>query len=110
MFFAHLNASGAKLGYVDAAWVIEPVPQNRASLKWLLTRSYRSGQSHARTLRAQNRRWKPAALAMTKAIYCGLTVVAKLPSAAAWRRAAVRGALHLGVVTRLLGGKEPELY
>lgn len=110
VFFAALAAHGAKLGFCPQAEVTERVTPQRASLGWLLRRSFRSGQSHGRTLANRGGRLSQAALASTKAIFCLMTATAKLASPVGWRSAAVRGALHLGVVTRLLGSKDLELY
>ena len=111
VFFATLAHQGARLGFSATAEVSELVPPHRAELMWLLRRSFRSGQSHGRTLVARSRRRLPqAVIAASKAAYCLLSVCLRSGSAVEWRKAAVRGALHAGVVTRLLGSRDLKLY
>jgi succinoglycan biosynthesis protein ExoM len=111
VFFSALHRLGASIAYAAGALIEEPVPPHRAWLGWLLRRSFRAGHSHARTLIAAGR-CKPCLIALTAA-KCGCCVIAALGLAYApprWRAYAVRGALHAGVVSRLAGAGEPELY
>jgi len=106
-----LHRLGARIAYASGALIQEPVPPHRAWLSWLLRRSFRAGQSHARALVAAGG-CKPCLMAMTAA-KCGYCVIAAIGLAYApsrWRAYAVRGALHAGVVSRLAGVSEPELY
>jgi succinoglycan biosynthesis protein ExoM len=110
-FFSELYQHGAVLAYSDEGAADEPVPASRMSLKWLLRRSYRSGQTHAAMLiKAGGKRPLIALAAAAKTALCaGLAVVTVL-SPGGWRKTAVRGALHAGVVAAALGRKQLELY
>jgi succinoglycan biosynthesis protein ExoM len=111
VFFSHLHRLGAQIVFAPDARIQEAVAPHRAWLSWLLRRSFRAGHSHARTLVAAGR-CKPCLLALTIA-KCGCCVLAAVGVAYApsrWRAYAVRGALHAGVISRLAGIGEPELY
>jgi succinoglycan biosynthesis protein ExoM len=110
-FFATLHATGARLHYAPSAIVYEDVAAARARLRWLLTRAFRSGQVHGRIQAARTARTvAPAALAASKALYCAAGAAVCLASPAGWRRYLVRATLHAGVVARLLGARELQLY
>jgi len=112
-FFYHLTDAGGTIGYAPQALAWEPVPPARASLKWLLKRSFRTGQTHAARLRALHRgpaRGGQLALAGAKACVCLAGAATALPSAVGRGRWLVRGALHAGVAARLAGLKPLELY
>jgi succinoglycan biosynthesis protein ExoM len=110
-FFHRLAAAGARLTFCPDAWTYEPVPRGRARMAWLLRRSFRSGQTHARILldRGQGR-GRALALSGAKLLACAAGAAASLASAPGWRRWAVRGALHAGVMARLLGRRDLEIY
>lgn len=110
-FFAALHAAGATLAYRPSAVVYEDVAATRACLGWLLSRAFRSGQVHGRILAARTTgmTWS-VMLAASKALYCVAGAGLRLGSAAGWRRYLVRAALHAGVVARLLGLRELQLY
>lgn len=111
MFFSHLHAAGSRLGFCAEGEVEEPTPLARANLGWLVKRSFRSGQTHARMLR--ERGVSPLAIAWpaaAKASYCALAAIATVWSPVLMRRNIVRGALHLGVVAKAFGAGELELY
>lgn len=112
LFFHGLHAAGARIEEAPGARVCEVVTPPRARLEWLITRAFRSGQTHALMLRSRGvGKARILVLALAKVAWC---VAATLGQAAllraAWRRSAVRGALHLGVIARILGRKELELY
>jgi succinoglycan biosynthesis protein ExoM len=110
-FFAALHAMGARLRYAPSAIVYEDVPAARARLRWLLRRAFRSGQVHGRIQAARTARTlAPASVAASKALYCAAGAALRLASPAGWRRYLVRASLHAGVVARLLGAKELQLY
>lgn len=111
-FFYQLTDAGGVIGYTEAAHVYEPVPASRASLGWLLKRSFRFGQSHGRRLlnRMPSSRAGQVALAAGKGAAClaGAAVYAISPvRRSKWL---VRGALHAGAVAKLLGMHELQLY
>lgn len=110
-FFAVLHAMGARLRFAPSAIVYEDVPATRARLRWLLTRAFRSGQVHGRIQAARTTRIvAPAALAAAKGLYCAVGAALRLASPTGWRRYLVRATLHAGVVARLLGARELQLY
>jgi succinoglycan biosynthesis protein ExoM len=49
-------------------------------------------------------------LASAKFTACMGLAVSLLPSPAKWRKQVVRGAVHAGVVAKLLGARDLELY
>ncbi len=111
MFFHQMRARGAALDYAPGALVTEIVPASRARLGWLVKRSFRTGQTHARLLKAQRRSSVGEALiASAKAGYCAALTALNAFSPARRSRALVRGALHCGVVGSLLGFADLRLY
>ncbi len=110
-FFYQLTDAGGVIGYARDAHVYEPVPASRASLGWLLKRSFRAGQSHGRRqLRRGAPRMAQLALAGAKGGACMLGAAALALSPVRRRKWLVRGALHAGAVARLAGFQELELY
>lgn len=110
-FFSGLYAAGARFAAAPQAVVREAASPDRLRLNWLLRRAFRSGQTHARRyLHPLGRRLAQAMIALGKSAACGCLIVANLGRPAQWRRAMVRGALHLGVVARLAGVREGRLY
>lgn len=111
-FFYRLTDSGGAIGYAEEAVAFEDVPADRASLAWLLKRSFRTGQTHARRLAQRPSlamRLRNAVIASGKA---GLCSVASATSFTVVRRNKwmLRGALHAGVVSGLAGRKTLEMY
>ena len=112
-FFYRLTDAGGTIGYAPDALAWEPVPPARASLAWLLKRSFRTGQTHGDRLGARHRgagRAGQIAVAAAKAGACVAGAAAALPSAVGRGRWLVRGALHAGVVARLAGLRPLQLY
>jgi succinoglycan biosynthesis protein ExoM len=111
VFFHQLCALGASCAFTEAALVHEAVPSHRGHLGWLLKRSFRSGQTHARVLLATPAwRGRLIAVAAAKCGYCLGGMVLQAASAARWRRMAVRAALHAGVICRVAGLADLKLY
>jgi len=110
-FFDRLRQKGAVLRYCAGATMTEIAPLPRLKMAWLLKRSFRSGQTHGRLLIDHGHARAPQiALAALKAVASLGQAAVNAASPAGWRRAVVRGALHVGVVARLWGVKEPTLY
>lgn len=113
-FFYRLTDGGGTIGYAPDALAHEPVPPQRASLRWLLKRSFRTGQTHGSRLKASAARGAgrvvQTALATAKGGVCLAGAAASAFSPARRSRWLVRGALHAGVVARLAGWRELELY
>jgi succinoglycan biosynthesis protein ExoM len=112
-FFSHMHRDGGRIAYAPEAHVYEPVPENRAELSWLAKRRFRFGQTHGRLLQEKHKglnRLKQIALAMAKAGYClGVALVCILVPVPRYRYA-LRGTMHLGVVSGLLGVREIRQY
>jgi len=107
----HIVAAQASVAAAPGAVVRETVGQERLRLSWLLSRAFRSGQTHARRhLTPGSRRVMQAGFALAKACACAAMALLRLASPAGWRRALTRGALHVGVVARLAGVREGQLY
>lgn len=110
-FFYRLRDAGGRIGYAPAALIHEPVPLERTSLRYLLRRNFRQGQTHARRLHGSSAirpRLLHLPLATAKALLLG--VAACRPGAATRNRYLARAALHCGVVARLAGVAEIKLY
>ena len=107
-FFAAVRRAGGRMALAPEAIVREAVPQERAHLRWLATRRYRMGQTHGSLLPIVGLRHGRAARAMVaaaKVAWCAGAAVATAPGAAARNRAVLRGALHLGTLSALLGAR-----
>lgn len=109
-FFAEAHKKGANIDFAPDALVTEKVTPSRADLIWLLKRSFRSGQTHA-VLLLQNK--NPAMrlfnilLAAAKADICFIMCILSFIHSEKRHKWLLRGALHTGVVARLMG--KPEL-
>ncbi len=112
-FFREMIAGGGRIAWAPDAMVEETVPDDRATLRWLLRRRYRMGQTHASLI--GNGMTPPAraaalALALAKAFAClGLAGVRSFDELGR-NRALMRGALHIGAVAELVGLDRVELY
>ena len=114
-FFAQFHKAGGCLAFAEAALLTETVTPERASLNWLLRRRFRFGQTHGLLLleSMEFARWprvKALVLTMAKTSFCGVMALITLPSAVRWRFWLLRGAVHLGTISRLLGQKEMVQY
>lgn len=106
-FFTRAHRAGATFAYAPDAVVTEPVEPQRATLRWLLRRRWRAGQSHATALAPAGPLGRAAesARAGAKLAVCAAAAVATLPSPrhrGAWL---LRGALHAGALSRLAGAR-----
>ena len=111
-FFYRLTDAGGVIGEACEARVYEPVPPQRATLAWLLRRSFRMGQSHGRRQlrRALPGRIAQLGLASGKSAVCLAGAAGSAPFPLRRRKWLVRGALHVGAVARIAGVKELTLY
>lgn len=111
VFFSIAVRNGARIAYAPDAIVYDPVPSSRANLRWLARRAFRNGQTHARTM-IESGGYRPSlfVIALAKGTACFAVVVATFPSAVRWRRAFIRGVLHIGACARYLGKRELVLY
>jgi succinoglycan biosynthesis protein ExoM len=102
-FFLEAEIAGARFGYCPAAIVHEDTPAARASLRWLMLRRYRAGQIHHLVMRRRGRPVVAGLLALPKA---GL-LLAGAALLWPWRlrsvRLLLRGTLHIGHLSAVLG-------
>jgi succinoglycan biosynthesis protein ExoM len=113
-FLYRLSDAGGRIGFEPAALAYEPVVANRASLRWLLRRNFRAGQTHGSRLhqRASGPFQKAGKLllAAAKAAFCGVATAVYLRRSTQRYRFLMRAALHCGVVARLAGMREIKCY
>jgi succinoglycan biosynthesis protein ExoM len=112
-FFYRLTDSGGTIGFAPEALAHEPVPPARATLPWLLKRSFRTGQTHGTRLSQTHpgpARFAQLGLAAAKGGVCLAGAAATALSPKARGRWLVRGSLHAGAAARLAGVRELQLY
>lgn len=112
-YFHHATRNGARMIFAPDALVSEDVPGARAKLDWLLKRRFRMGQTHASLIMEGHSlagRLALAAVAAAKVIvFLGLALIRSL-STGGRNSALMRGALHMGTVSGLLGLRPLVLY
>jgi succinoglycan biosynthesis protein ExoM len=112
-FFYRLTDSGGTIGFAPGALAYEPVPAERSTLGWLMRRGFRTGQTHGARLNARHRgppRALQMGLAAAKGMACLAAAAGGVASTGRRNRWLVRGSLHAGVVARLAGMHELQLY
>ena len=112
-FFSHMHADGGAIAFAPEAYVYEPVTESRADLSWLAKRRFRFGQTHGRLLQEKNtglQRLKQIGLAAAKAVFCYTAALACIFSPIPRYRFVLRGLMHTGVVSGLLGVREIRQY
>lgn len=113
-YFHELVKAGGRITFAKDAIVTEAVPEERESFLWLLKRRFRFGQTHGLLLlEAAHRPWtrlKNTVTAGFKAAFCLLMVLLNFFRDQARRSWSLRGALHAGVVCRLMRKRELEQY
>ncbi|WP_257255473.1 glycosyltransferase family 2 protein [Endozoicomonas sp. SESOKO3] len=115
-FFTRLFRNGAKLVYEENAIAYEEVPAHRAKLRWLIKRRYCAGQSYGHRLITgrENSSAIQSAIELTKAVikvficFVGLLLF----STHSLKRNfwLLRGCLHLGVTSKLIGRENLKQY
>jgi succinoglycan biosynthesis protein ExoM len=112
-FFDAAHRAGGRIDYAPKAIVEEIVTPERATLGWLMRRRFRMGQTngHLRAGRAGGIRL-PAelTLAAAKVAYCMAASALTILSPAQRYRNWLRGVMHAGAISGLLGGRELRLY
>lgn len=112
-YFAQMHEAGGRIAFAPLALVEEPVPDARTRFSWLTKRRFRSGQTHGRLLVGTRRGAGLLALvgvAGAKAAYCFLAAGALAIWPEHRNRYALRGVMHSGVVSGLLGVREIRQY
>jgi succinoglycan biosynthesis protein ExoM len=103
IFFYEGLQAGAVFGYAPSAVVREPTDMSRTSLRWLLLRRFRAGQTHHAILRLQGSPLPGSLGAVAKMSWAfgAASLSAHRPATAV--RHLLRGALHAGVVAAAIG-------
>lgn len=111
-FFTEMREAGGRLAFAADAHASEPVPAARASLPWLAKRKFRTGQTHGRLLATsqQSSKLKQIAVAGSKVAFCAVAAALFAFSPVRRNRQALRGVMHAGVVSGLIGVREIVLY
>jgi succinoglycan biosynthesis protein ExoM len=112
-FFSHMHGDGGKIAFAEKAYVYEPVTESRAGLGWLAKRRFRFGQTHGRLLQEKSPRFtrlRQLGLASAKALFCYAAAIGCIFSTVPRYRYALRGVMHSGVVSGLLGVREIRQY
>lgn len=112
-FFDQMVKAGGWIAFAPEAWVDEVVPRSRAAFDWLGRRRFRVGQTHGHLL-GRNARGlalvKEVGLASAKAAYCFASAIPVAISPVRRNRSVLRGIMHVGVVSGLVGVRELRLY
>ncbi|UVK39152.1 glycosyltransferase [Mesorhizobium sp. AR10] len=112
-FFDHMVKAGGCIAFAPEAWVDEVVPRARAAFDWLRRRRFRFGQTHGHLLgnnASGVRRAKEVGLASAKAAYCFASAIVTAVSPVRRNRSVLRGIMHVGVVSGLVGISEIRQY
>ena len=112
-FFSAFVDAGGEIAYAPDAIVREEVPAERLTLVWLMRRRFRMGQTHADQLRQGRSRTAvlaQAGLAASKAAACFGMAALRAGNVAQRNRQLARSALHIGVVAKLAGIRDLQLY
>lgn len=112
-FFDQMHKAGGRIAFAPKAWVDEVVPRSRAAFEWLGRRRFRVGQTHGHLLGSSASSIglvKQVGLASAKAIYCFASALPVVVSPVRRNRSVLRGIMHVGVVSGLVGIREIRLY
>ena len=112
-FFDQMHKAGGRIVFSPEAWVDEVVPRSRAAFDWLGRRRFRVGQTHGHLLGSSASGIglaKQVGLASAKAIYCFASALPVVVSPVRRNRSVLRGIMHVGVVSGLVGIREIRLY
>ncbi|PSC03118.1 glycosyl transferase family A [Alsobacter soli] len=105
-FFACLERAGARFALSVGAIVREDVPAGRLGLRYLLTRALRNGHVFARVHGANTH----ALAAACKLLWLLASGLLRAGDPVAWRRSAIRGGFHVGVLREKLGLRPAPAY
>ncbi len=110
-FFSAMVKAGGTIAYASNAVATEIVPADKATLRWLLKRRFRSGQTHGTLLMEQGQGTASHLVkAYLKAVFCACIALLCIIDSTRFRFWVLRGAMHAGVMSRLLGKRELQLY
>jgi succinoglycan biosynthesis protein ExoM len=111
--FDQMVKAGGRIAFSQDAWVDEVVPRSRAAFDWLGRRRFRVGQTHGHLLGSNARGIgliKHVGLASAKAAFCFAAALPVVASPVRRNRSVLRGIMHVGVVSGLVGVRELRLY
>jgi succinoglycan biosynthesis protein ExoM len=112
-FFDAMVKAGGRIAFAPDAFVDEVVPRARAAFDWLRRRRFRFGQTHGHLIgrgKGGIRRAGQVGLASAKAAYCfGMAILTAI-SPVRRNRSVLRGIMHVGVVSGLVGVREIRQY
>jgi succinoglycan biosynthesis protein ExoM len=112
-YFTQIHQTGGKIAYAPEALLYEPVPRQRARFDWLAKRRYRMGQTHGRLQAGGSGplgKCKKLVIAASKAAFCFTAAFFVVLSPIRRNRYALRGILHLGALSGILGFREIHQY
>ncbi|TPN89754.1 glycosyltransferase family 2 protein [Mesorhizobium sp. CU2] len=112
-FFDAMVKAGGRIAFAPEAYVDEVVPRARAAFDWLRRRRFRFGQTHGHLIGHNTpglRRVGQVCLASAKAAYCFGMAVLTAVSPVRRNRSVLRGIMHVGVVSGLVGVREIRQY
>jgi succinoglycan biosynthesis protein ExoM len=111
--FDQMYRAGGRIAFSPEAWVDEVVPRARAAFDWLGRRRFRVGQTHGHLLGSNASGIglvKQVGLASAKALYCFAAAIPVVVNPVRRNRSVLRGIMHVGVVSGLVGIREIRLY
>ncbi|TPI37904.1 glycosyltransferase family 2 protein [Mesorhizobium sp. B3-1-6] len=112
-FFDAMVKAGGRIAFAPEAFVDEVVPRARAAFDWLRRRRFRFGQTHGHLIgrgAGGVRRGGQVGLAAAKAVYCfGMAILTAI-SPVRRNRSVLRGIMHVGVISGLVGVREIRQY
>jgi len=109
IFFRELTEAGGRIRYAPDAIVLEPVPEGRASMRWIRIRKFRAGQTHGLVTRDFDPEtfkglWATAGIkALVSTFMAGITLPGTIASRKWWARAC----MHAGAFSYRL---RPTIY
>jgi succinoglycan biosynthesis protein ExoM len=112
-FFNHVHKADGLIAYAAEAWVDESVPPARATFGWLGRRRFRVGQTHGHLLRSKTTGKgliKQLSLVSAKVAFCFASAVLTAVWPVRRNRSVLRGIMHIGVLSGLVGVREIRQY
>lgn len=110
-FFAGIHSAGGHIAFAANAIATEEVPPGRMTFRWLVQRRIRYGQTHGLLLLAAGTpRLKATLIAACKGLFSLGIALLNVINPDRMRYWFLRAALHIGVVTHLLGARTIEIY
>ncbi len=109
-FFAQVATDGGKIAFSPDALLYETIPADRVSFRWLLRRRFRMGQTHGRLVAKKGMTARLWAITVGKVIYCAGAALLQGVVPARRNQAILRGALHVGALSGLAGGRGLQQY